>query len=785
MIAQGDIMRNIHTMRHAFCAALLLGSATAFAQALPADATACDAPTLPGTGGVPAWNLLTGPLAVDYSPSGSAIADPTQFEYLFGGAAEPLKPWPGAYGLTAAFALPVDRYVSLGFVSGAPYLGDAAATLYGQYTVAAVGNDAPLSLTISTACGDFGQLQPSTLVPGCVLDAAGAGGTLTWRAPAAGGACRLEDGKQYFLNAINADISALGSPGGKATTTSNANCTGNACFMAIANGPGNWQSYVAGPGDAIFANAFDYSADGGAPRADFSYAMTGPTFQFSDRSVDSGGLVGAWQWSFGDGATSTERNPAHTYAAAGRYTVKLTATDLASGISAVVLRAVSVDTVAPTVSVDESGNHGTITLLAAATDDVGIAKVEFYIDGALKGTDTSEPYLVSLNSATLADGNHALVAKAYDLAGNVGTSNSRQFAVDNTPPTVAAAESGSTGTITLTAVASDAIGVTRVEFYIDDVLKGTAYPSMYSVTTNSAQLSNGSHSLVAKAYDAVGNVGISNAFPFTTSNPDTTPPTVTAAASADGAALTLSATASDLNGIDRVEFYVDNVLKGTDSTAPYAITIDAATLSSGYHTLIAKAYDPSQNVGTSSGVYFNNTPPPTPDNFPLVITPSTVPFGTNFQVSWTVANATSCVGSATIGGVAASLQGWTGSTSPYSPRYVTANVPGPYVLRLTCTNAAGSATSAAATVNVTPRLTASESGATGVITLSAALAGGTATKVEFHVDNVLKGSDTTSPYSITLNAATLATGEHTLVAKAYDGTNLIAISDPYPFYTYH
>ncbi|MGZ4676491.1 MAG: CBM96 family carbohydrate-binding protein [Acidimicrobiia bacterium] len=45
--------------------------------------------------------------------------------------------------------------------------------------------------------------------------------------------------------------------------------------------------------------------------------------QFTDQSV---GGVTAWSWDFGDGTTSTDQNPAHTYAASGKYTVKLTVT---------------------------------------------------------------------------------------------------------------------------------------------------------------------------------------------------------------------------------------------------------------------------------------------------------------------------------------------------------------------------------------------------------------------------------------------------------------------------
>ena len=43
--------------------------------------------------------------------------------------------------------------------------------------------------------------------------------------------------------------------------------------------------------------------------------------QFSDRTT---GSPASWSWSFGDGATSTEQHPAHTYTAAGNYTVALT-----------------------------------------------------------------------------------------------------------------------------------------------------------------------------------------------------------------------------------------------------------------------------------------------------------------------------------------------------------------------------------------------------------------------------------------------------------------------------
>jgi hypothetical protein len=89
------------------------------------------------------------------------------------------------------------------------------------------------------------------------------------------------------------------------------------------------------------------------------------------------------------------------------------------------------DTTPPTVSASESGSSGTISFSASASDNVGVTKVEFYVDGTLKATDTSSPYSASLDSTTLADGSHSLVAKAYDAAGNVGTSSTVSFSVSN------------------------------------------------------------------------------------------------------------------------------------------------------------------------------------------------------------------------------------------------------------------------------------------------------------------------------------------------------------------
>jgi hypothetical protein len=93
------------------------------------------------------------------------------------------------------------------------------------------------------------------------------------------------------------------------------------------------------------------------------------------------------------------------------------------------------DVTAPTVSITAPTNGatvvGTISINATASDNVGVTKVEFYVDGALKSTDTTSPYSYSWDSSSVANGSHSLTAKAYDAANNIGTSSAISVTVNN------------------------------------------------------------------------------------------------------------------------------------------------------------------------------------------------------------------------------------------------------------------------------------------------------------------------------------------------------------------
>jgi beta-lactamase superfamily II metal-dependent hydrolase len=74
---------------------------------------------------------------------------------------------------------------------------------------------------------------------------------------------------------------------------------------------------------------------------------------------------------------------------------------------------------------------GTTTVTASASDNIGVTKVEFYLDGALQSTDTTSPYSWSWNTTTATNGTHSLTSKAYDAALNTKTSTAVSVTVSN------------------------------------------------------------------------------------------------------------------------------------------------------------------------------------------------------------------------------------------------------------------------------------------------------------------------------------------------------------------
>src|SRR5262249_11825844 len=102
------------------------------------------------------------------------------------------------------------------------------------------------------------------------------------------------------------------------------------------------------------------------------------------------------------------------------------------------------DAVPPSVSITTPGNgatvSGTITVSANASDNLGVAGVQFKLDGANVGAEvTTAPYSISWNTTSASNATHTLTAVARDSGGNRTTSAAVTVTVNNgdtTPPTV-------------------------------------------------------------------------------------------------------------------------------------------------------------------------------------------------------------------------------------------------------------------------------------------------------------------------------------------------------------
>ena len=96
---------------------------------------------------------------------------------------------------------------------------------------------------------------------------------------------------------------------------------------------------------------------------------------------------------------------------------------------------VIVDTISPTISIiaPVTGNivAGTINISAAAFDNVGIAGIQFKLDGINLGLENTTNYSISWNTASTTNADHTLTAVARDMAGNTATSSVVTITVNN------------------------------------------------------------------------------------------------------------------------------------------------------------------------------------------------------------------------------------------------------------------------------------------------------------------------------------------------------------------
>jgi Bacterial Ig domain/Right handed beta helix region len=171
------------------------------------------------------------------------------------------------------------------------------------------------------------------------------------------------------------------------------------------------------------------SGDGFEIRDAFNYfgspVVTG-TYTGSPVSIPMGGLSTATP--IGNGLV----HPIHTAPEFGAFILLKTSAGTGGGGGG------GGDTTAPTVSITAPTGGaqlvGSVNLTATAADNVGVAGVQFQIDGTNVGTeDTAAPYTISWSSTNLVNGTHAITAIARDAAGNHTSSAAVSVTIANPP----------------------------------------------------------------------------------------------------------------------------------------------------------------------------------------------------------------------------------------------------------------------------------------------------------------------------------------------------------------
>ncbi len=278
------------------------------------------------------------------------------------------------------------------------------------------------------------------------------------------------------------------------------------------------------------------------------------------------------------------------------------------------------------------------TLAAVATDDSGVvSRVDFLVDGTIVGTawlprsGTADRFEVAWNAHAIADGTHALVARATDGAGNVQDSSPVSFRVaDVTPPSIQLMTpldgAALKGIVPVAAAASDDRGVAAVTFYAGTLLLGRVTASPWTIAWDTTPAS-GPVVLTAQAVDAAGNAATSAAVPVYV---DHVPPTVTITSPQPipsqppdppvppvvSGSVTIRADVSDDYRLERVEYRVGGTLVCTDpnpySGTPSSCVWSSGTFPNGFYDIVAKAYDAAGNATASDPVtvqVLDQTPP--------------------------------------------------------------------------------------------------------------------------------------------------------------------------------
>jgi hypothetical protein len=502
-----------------------------------------------------------------------------------------------------------------------------------------------------------------------------------------------------------------------------------------------------------------------------------------------------------------------TAAPAGLKTITAEVTDSLGNIATsaginVTVGAISLPSVSITAPITGGtllvGSPFTITATAAAGTSGSVTKVDFFIDDVAIGTDTTAPYSIVWSPSVVGGPN--INARVTDSNGT--TINAVPIAIIVAAPTLptvaltapatsASTVLGSPVPVTITATASTTVvgaTISRVEFYAGTTLIGARAAAPFTITWLPTAV--GTVNLTARAFDSNSTSADSVAVPFIV-NPAGSP-TITLSVAGGGAVIpagsarVLTATVADDGAIDRVDFFLDGTLIGTDRVAPYNFLFTAPA-EVGPHQLTARVTDNSGLTNTTAPIAIEITnvigSPPTvafvtpatgaflpvgfnttltlnatdadgPVNFVQVFTNGT-PIGNATLAAgvWSIVWAPPSVGAITLSAIATDEKGNAMASAPFVVNITDATSP-TIVLNLTPATAA------------IPANTTIPAGSTrNILAAVTPTSGRAVARVEFFVNGTKEAEKTVAPFYYRYTASATP-GMQVVTVRATDNTGL-------------
>ncbi len=248
-----------------------------------------------------------------------------------------------------------------------------------------------------------------------------------------------------------------------------------------------------------------------------------------------------------------------------------------------------------------SSVNGNTPISVFTNSTIDFASVEFYINNVRVSTGTTGPFSYNWDTTAYSEEVHTLKIVGYDSDGEEYIDDDTSVTVDNTAPssvTITSPSAGSvvTGSVTLTATASDSNRISRIRFYVDSVsndnLLCTASSSPYTCDWDTSSSPEAIYTIIAVAYDAAGNTAEASAEGITL---DKTGPIVNIRGPLTdtyvAGTVSIDADASGASAIDRVEFYINGNLEASDDTLSYSYSWDTTALIGNTVALSAIVYD--------------------------------------------------------------------------------------------------------------------------------------------------------------------------------------------------